>query len=614
MTRNSRFSIIVPAYNEEQSIRNTIFETHNVFTRLGYDFEIIVVNDGSTDYTGNIAEKTAEQFSNVTIINLKQNYGKGYAIRKGVTKAGGDYIVFMDADLDIHPDQMNRVMKMFRTDQYDVAIGSKRHPESEVNYPRSRKIISVVYYWIVRAFFGLRVKDTQAGFKVYKREVLLSILPRLLVKKFAFDLEMLVASHRLGYRIVEFPIKVTFTRKFGRITLRDCWYTGIDTLAIFYRNNLLDFYSYPSQTNTKTPKVSIVIAVKEPNGNLKLCIDACLDQDYENFEIIVIPDAASSVLDLVYQDNDKILILPSGPVNPSVKRNMGAAKASGEILAFLDDDAFPHPDWMSTAVSQFGNENIAAVGGPGITPAGSPLAERISGFVFASPLVSGHYRYRYVPHRFQEVEDYPSCNLFVLKNIFDDIGGFSSQHWPGEDTLLCRDIIYKKEKKIVYDPHVVVEHKRRPIILKHLRQVSRYALHRGYFVKRWPENSLRPAYFAPSGLVVFLASGLFFLAIPGVKEIYYGLLGLYLAICFLFSINVGGILETCLEFMGTIATHITYGFFFIIGLARPKLTTHKTIRAHTYTDLLETAENSSGIRSTTSKEEIATTLLQQLRN
>jgi len=574
MTRNSSFSIIVPAYNEEQSIRDTVMEIRKAFLRLGHDFEILIVDDGSTDFTADIINTLGNDFPEVKPVHLNHNYGKGYAIRKGVARADGDYIVFMDADLDIHPAQIDRVLKKFRADLYDVAIGSKRHPESEVDYPLSRRFISTIYYWINRILFGLNVKDTQAGFKIYKREVLHAILPRLMVKKFAFDLEMLVAANRLGFKIMEFPIRVTFSRKFGRITYKDCWLTGIDTLAIFYRCRLLDFYNYPAVMNTRTPKVSVIIALKAPNGNLKRCIDACLNQDYDNYEIIIIPDSASMVLDIAFKHNDRIKIIPSGVVNPSLKRNMGSSEASGDILAFLDDDAFPYHDWMSTAVRQFGNKDIAAVGGPGITPPGSPLLERAGGCVYASPLVSGTYRYRYIPHRYQEVNDYPSCNLFVLKAIFMSIGGFSSQYWPGEDTLLCRDIV-RQSKKIVYDPHVIVEHKRRPVFGKHLAQISRYALHRGYFVKRWPENSMRIAYFAPSLLTLFVLVGMPFTLLPLFRTAYLSLVGAYLGIGFIASINLSGILPTLLEFTGVVATHLTYGIYFLIGLSRSNLNHHK---------------------------------------
>ena len=274
MTINPTFSVIVPAYNEEHGVRQAVTEIHKTFSRLGHHFEIIIVDDGSTDKTNQVLKDLVRIYREVTLVPLPGNRGKGYAIRKGVANSSGDYVVFMDADLDIHPSQA-RILDMFRNERCDIAIGSKRHPQSKVDYPLSRKVISTIYYWIVKILFDLNVRDTQAGLKIYRREVLSAILPRLMVKKFAFDLEMLVAANKLGYEIQEFPIKVNFSRKFGRISFKDCWRTGIDTLAIFYRNKILDFYRYDVPASTNTPKVSIMIPVADPNENLTHCLNTC---------------------------------------------------------------------------------------------------------------------------------------------------------------------------------------------------------------------------------------------------------------------------------------------------------------------------------------------------
>lgn len=580
MSKNPTFSIIVPAYNEEHNVRDVVCEVSKAFTRLDHVFEIIIVNDGSTDITGEILDGLADEMAEVRVVHLGRNHGKGYAIRQGVAHAKGDYVVFTDADLDIHPSQLDRIIAMFNAQTCDIAIGSKRHPESELEYPLSRRVISTVYYWIVKALFGLNVRDTQAGLKIFKRKVLESVLPRLLVKKFAFDLEMLVAAHKLGFRIVEFPIRVRFSRKFGsRITLKDCWRTGIDTLAIFYRHRLLDFYDYAVPVLVQGgPKVSVIIPLATPGANLKRCLEACLGQDYEDYDIFVLPDTDGSVLLDQYGSNDRISIIPTGAVNPAVKRNIGASKAFGEVLAFLDDDAFPSHDWISTAVRHFGDEEgIAAVGGPAVTPADSTMMERISGHILASPIVSGPYRYRYVPHRYREVDDYPSCNFFISADVFKAIGGFSTQHWPGEDTLLCRDIKIKTEKKIVYDPHLLVEHRRRPVFSAHLAQVSRYGLHRGFFLKRWPENSFRLAYLTPSALTLFVLFGFPLLFVPPFQWIYLGTVGVYAGSVLLFSVRLSRIVESVLTFVGIILTHFTYGGFFLMGLIRSKLSEHKTV-------------------------------------
>lgn len=581
MTKDSKFSIIVPAYNEAQSIEKTISEIRNTFLKIGNSFEIIVVNDGSTDITGMVIDRLTQAHQEVEALHVRQNHGKGYAVQEGVAVSSGDYVVFMDADLDIHPAQIAGVLEMFKQDNCDVAIGSKRHPESEVDYPSHRVVISNIYYWIVKTLFGLNVRDTQAGLKIYKRKVLNDILPRLIVKKFAFDLEMLVAAHKFGYRILEFPIKVIFSRKYGRITLRDCWYSGIDTLAIFYRNRILDFYSQPLFYSKPDKKVSVIIPLKIPDENIEQCITTCLDQNYDNFEIIILPDKIHGYLKTL-DSNPRIDIIPTGSVNPSVKRNIGAKAATGQLLAFLDDDAFPEPDWLSNGARHFFDNNIAAVGGPAVTPSNSPLMEQISGAVFASPVVSGGFRYRYTPHRYQEVDDYPSCNFIIEKNIFLDVGGFSTQHWPGEDTLLCRDIKLKTDKKIVYDPHLIVEHRRRPIFIKHLQQVGRYAMHRGFFIKHWPENSMKPGYFTPSAMILFFLFGPLFYPFAIFKEIHIGIVVFYGLISIFFSIWPSSLKATILTTAGTIATHFTYGICFIIGLLKKDMIEHKPILEHSF--------------------------------
>ncbi len=575
MVTRPKFSVIIPAYDEELNIGKTVSEIYNVFKKFGHGFEIIIVNDGSTDKTAEQLGLLVDQICEVSAVNLDRNYGKGYAIRMGAVRSKGEYIVFMDADLDIHPKQIGQVVDMLDKNLFNVAIGSKRHPESELDYPVSRRIISTIYYWIVRIMFGLNVSDTQAGIKIYKREVIMSILPRIIVKKYAFDLEMLVAAHKLGYRIVEFPIRLTFSRKFGRITLGDCWKTGVDTLAIFYRHRILDFYNHAFPINPNSPKISIIIPVGKPDKNILQCTNACLNQDYRNFEIIILPDESPSLQFLRMVNNDKVKIIPTGPVNPSTKRNIGSSRASGEILAFLDDDAFPQRDWLTIAVRHFADDTIAAVGGPGVTPAGSSLKERVSGNIYASPIVSGTYRYRYTPHRYLEVDDFPSCNLLVLRTVFATVGGFSAQYWPGEDTLLCREIVLRTQKRIVYDPHLIVEHRRRPFLLKHLAQVSRYALHRGYFIKYWPENSLKISYFMPSILIVFIIIGSLLLTLPGYSMFYVFTISLYICVCLFFSIQLSSIRETLLTFIGTISTHFTYGLFFLIGLSKTELKAHK---------------------------------------
>ena len=233
----------MPAFNEAPHIERNLRETVDTLTALGYDFEVIVVDDGSGDGTGRVAgESLAQHFSNIHVLRYDRNEGKGNAVMRGTALASGDYIVFLDADMDLHPAQLPVFFEIMERENADVVIGSKLHPDSHVNYPLSRRIATTGYYTLVRVLFGLPLRDTQTGLKLFKARVLRRVFPKVLVKRFAADIEMLVVAHSLGYRIREAPVTLSFQRRFNRIRLRDIKDIAQDTLAIFYRLNILRYY------------------------------------------------------------------------------------------------------------------------------------------------------------------------------------------------------------------------------------------------------------------------------------------------------------------------------------------------------------------------------------
>src|SRR5581483_504210 len=124
----------------------------------------------------------------------------------------------------------------------DVVIGSKRHPGSKLNYPLKRKVLSTGFFLLVRLFFGLPLRDTQTGMKIFKMHVLRAVFPRILCKRYAFDVEVLTVAHHLGYKVVDGPVTLSFTRSFSRIKWADAWATFVDTLAICYRFRLMKYY------------------------------------------------------------------------------------------------------------------------------------------------------------------------------------------------------------------------------------------------------------------------------------------------------------------------------------------------------------------------------------
>ncbi|MBA7635408.1 Undecaprenyl-phosphate 4-deoxy-4-formamido-L-arabinose transferase [subsurface metagenome] len=239
-----KISVIIPAYNEGDNIENTIKETIKVFEQVGSKYEIIVVDDGSEDDTFLLVKKVSDNNDHVKVIKCSDtNMGKGFAIKSGFEQVSGDLVVFMDADLDLHPEQIRILFKHLKEKDADVAIGSKRHPDSIVDYPWYRKIMSDVYYLLILILFNLPIRDTQTGLKMFKYKPIKEAFKRILVKRFAFDLELLLIIHKLGYKIIDAPVKLVFKpKKFRSVGLNAIFHVLWDTAAIFYRLYILKFY------------------------------------------------------------------------------------------------------------------------------------------------------------------------------------------------------------------------------------------------------------------------------------------------------------------------------------------------------------------------------------
>jgi len=238
-----KVSILMPAYNEAGHIIANIEETVKTFKEFGCSWEIIVVDDGSNDNTYEKALGCAQKYPELVIVKKNSsNLGKGRALKKAIHYISGDYVVFLDADLDLHPVLIQTLFDIMFLDNADIVIGSKFHPNSRVSYPAQRRVISLIYYWLVRFLFNLPCRDTQTGLKLFKTEVLRNVLPRLLVKEFAFDIELLANAHHLGYKIAEAPIVIKPQRHFGLIGPKSTLKTGWDTLAVFYRMFILKYY------------------------------------------------------------------------------------------------------------------------------------------------------------------------------------------------------------------------------------------------------------------------------------------------------------------------------------------------------------------------------------
>jgi glycosyltransferase involved in cell wall biosynthesis len=235
-----QLSVVVPAYREGRRIYANILRLVGELDKLGVPYEVVVVSDGNTDST--VSEARRVQAPTVRVFHYPMNIGKGFALSCGVDQSVGDLVTFIDADMELDPANIAGFIEIMQSSGCDAVIGSKRHPESKVAYPKFRRLQSAVYQLLVRVLFNLNVRDTQTGLKLFRRQVLQEALPLLAIKRFAFDLELLVVAHQLGYRnIREAPIQLEYQFE-STVNLGSAWRVLWDTAAIFYRLRILRYY------------------------------------------------------------------------------------------------------------------------------------------------------------------------------------------------------------------------------------------------------------------------------------------------------------------------------------------------------------------------------------
>jgi glycosyltransferase involved in cell wall biosynthesis len=214
-------SVVMPVYNEGAVIRENLRRTATEFRSLG-PFEIIAVNDGSTDNSAAEMDAAAAELPEVRVLQLPHR-GKGEALRQGTLAAKGEWVLFLDSDLDLPPDQITLFLTLQHVHQADAVIGSKLHPDSNVDYPLIRRIYSRGYFVLVKLLFGLPVLDTQTGMKLVRRDILTKAVEKTRVEGFAFDLELLIHLVEAGARVTEAPVVVNHQLKHGGIGLSAVW-------------------------------------------------------------------------------------------------------------------------------------------------------------------------------------------------------------------------------------------------------------------------------------------------------------------------------------------------------------------------------------------------------
>lgn len=237
MKASLNLSLVLPAYNEGQTISLVIERTDSVAKKTGLRYELLVVDDGSEDNTRMEIMGSARKNGHVRVAGYTTNLGKGFAIKTGFFRSLGDLIIFLDSDADIDPDRVVDFVDALK--DADIVIASKRHPESRVDACLSRRLLSCGFNILVRLLVGLDIKDTQAGLKAVRRTALRRVFPLLSVKRYAFDVELLAVSKLLGLKVVELPVNLRLNGKFKLI---EAWRMFIDVLRIAYRLRIAKFY------------------------------------------------------------------------------------------------------------------------------------------------------------------------------------------------------------------------------------------------------------------------------------------------------------------------------------------------------------------------------------
>lgn len=237
MTDSRQLSLVMPAYNEGRTIEEIIYRADSVVSELGLKYELIIVDDGSIDNTRMKVNNYARNNGHVKVVGYNNNVGKGFALKTGFSQAIGEMVVFMDSDADINPKQIAQYVEALK--DADIVIASKWHPQSKVDTPLLRRVLSHGFNVLVKLLIGLRLSDTQTGLKAIRRSAFKSVFPRLTVKRYAFDVEMLVLAKLLGLKVMELPINVRLRSlfSFGKV-----WRMFLDLLGITYRLRVLRWY------------------------------------------------------------------------------------------------------------------------------------------------------------------------------------------------------------------------------------------------------------------------------------------------------------------------------------------------------------------------------------
>jgi glycosyltransferase involved in cell wall biosynthesis len=440
-------SVVVPVYNQARTILENIATIEErIAAGLGGPFELIVVSDGSADSTD--AQLLRSRSDRVRVFHYDRNLGKGYALKLGALQARGSWIGFVDADLDLDPASLPLFLRHGQEHGLDIVIGSKRHPDSVVDYPRSRRVASRLYQRLVRLLFRLDVRDTQVGLKVFRREVADEVLPLLLVKRFAFDLELLAVARSLGFlRIEEQPVALDYRFTGSGVRSLAVLRALLDTAAIFYRLRVLGYYA--RKHRLLRPLAAVRRTAHAPRVS-----------------VVAPPSVSLDALD--YED---------------VERAASADEATGELLAFVGAGSVLAGNWLAATVPFFARDDVDAVVCAALAPSRGGVLARAAAAVQESRLGGGSLYFRFMPGNLRLVEDFPSPSIVVRRSAYAGLAGT-----PPHDLAAA---LAERGGLVVYTPETVVVAPVPPLFAPHLGRMAAYGRVRGRALRRRGLRALR---------------------------------------------------------------------------------------------------------------------------
>jgi glycosyltransferase involved in cell wall biosynthesis len=530
--------VVVPVYNQAGTIvENVRTIRERVERQLGGRLELIVVSDGSIDRS---EERLLEEAADVArVIHYDRNLGKGFAVKAGALAAAGQYISYVDSDLDLDPAAIPGFVETARREGLDFVIGSKRHPDSLVHYPASRRVSSWLYQQLVRFLFRLDVSDTQVGLKVFRREVAEEVMPLLLVKQYAFDLELLAVARALGYkRLREMPIRLQYRFTGSGVRSIAVLFALVDTAAIFYRLRILRYYQRRQallrgaarRFAEHRPRVTVFTTDTRAAARL----------EYPELEVVRLDDDSTAA------------------------RRAAAERAGGEVLAFLGPGAVAAGNWLDSTVPFLGRPEVAAVVVPTMTPAEGSNRELAAGAVWESRLGGGSLHFRFTPGNLRFVTMFPAQTAVVRRDDF-----LALPPEQNSEHRLVREL-NAHGKRVVYTPDTVVVRREPPLFRPHLAKAAEFGRGRGRDVRRGGPRALRPLTLAPLAILTFAAASLPLAAAGGrQRKLAVAGWGVYGAAIVLGAVGAGLRFRSArvgaLTAAGSVATHLTYGASFLAG-------------------------------------------------